>query len=146
MAWVVTPPVWSKSDTTCAQTIDAQPDNKTAANAAETAKTLVLICVLCFPDAPFIYSTRKDEKGPVRQRNDRYPVLTSRWQSLANPMDVADRNPNWVATDEDHFVYRLGPPMCPQKEIKSGKLYMNGRVWCAIDTLQSGAFESISDA
>ncbi len=59
---------------------------------------------------------------------------------------VAEHNLNWLETDEDHFVYRLGPPMCPQKTIKTGNIFMNRRVWCAIDTLLSGAFDTISAA
>lgn len=55
-------------------------------------------------------------------------------------------NPHWLETDLDHFVYRLGPPMRPLQDIKTGKIFRNGRVWCAIDTLLSGAFATISDA
>jgi hypothetical protein len=60
--------------------------------------------------------------------------------------NVADRNPAWLDTTGDHFLYRLGPPMHPMREVKTGKIYMNGRVWCAIDTLLSGAFATISAA
>jgi len=65
------------------------------------------------------------------------------WDILRN---VADRNPNWATTTRDHFVYQLGPAMRPQKEVRTGRLYMTLRVWCAIDTLLSGAFATISDA
>ena len=34
-----------------------------------------------------------------------------------------------------HFLYFLGPAMKPSKEIKTGKIYPNGRVWCMLDTL-----------
>ena len=64
--------------------------------------------------------------------------------------DVAENistvNPLWPETEIDHFIYQLGPPMRPSKEVKTGKIFMNGRVWCAIDTLLSGAFDTISDA
>lgn len=55
-------------------------------------------------------------------------------------------NPLWPPTDIDHFVYRLGPPMRPPQEVRTGNIFRNGRVWCAIDTLLSGAFATISDA
>jgi len=55
-------------------------------------------------------------------------------------------NSKWPDTKEDHFVYKLGPAMKPPKIISNGKLYATGRYWCALDTLISGAFETISDA
>jgi len=60
--------------------------------------------------------------------------------------DLSTYNPQWLKTDFDHFVYKLGPAMRPSRDIRTGKIYMNGRVWCAIDTLLSGAFSTISDA
>jgi len=60
--------------------------------------------------------------------------------------DLSTVNPLWVQTESDHFVYRLGPPMQPPKEVRTGKIFRSGRVWCAIDTLLSGAFSTISDA
>lgn len=60
--------------------------------------------------------------------------------------NVADVNPLWFPTDSDHFVYRLGPGMRPPREMRTGNIFRNGRVWCAIDTLLSGAFNTISDA
>jgi hypothetical protein len=60
--------------------------------------------------------------------------------------DLATRNRSWANTDFDHFVYHLGPPMRPLQEIKTGNIPRNARVWCAIDTLLSGAFATISDA
>ena len=52
----------------------------------------------------------------------------------------------WPPTDRDHFVYKLGPPMQPARPVRTGALYKNARVWCAIDTLLSGAFETIAEA
>ena len=60
--------------------------------------------------------------------------------------NVADRNNLWVRTKEDHFVYRLGPPMRPASAVRTGNIYMNGRVWCAIDTLLSGGLKTVSAA
>lgn len=34
-----------------------------------------------------------------------------------------------------HFLYSLGPAMKPNKEVRTGKIYPNGRVWCMLDTL-----------
>lgn len=60
--------------------------------------------------------------------------------------DLSLCNPLWLKTKSDHFVYHLGPPMKPAKEVKTGKIFRNGRVHCAIDTLLSGEFTTISDA
>lgn len=60
--------------------------------------------------------------------------------------DLSQYNPTWVKTDTDHFVYRLGLPMLPAREMRTGNLFMNQRVKCAIDTLLSGAFDTIRDA
>jgi hypothetical protein len=60
--------------------------------------------------------------------------------------NLADRNQNWPVTDTDHFVYTLGPAMRPARTVRTGNIYRNGRVWCAIDTLLSGACETISEA
>ncbi len=66
--------------------------------------------------------------------------------SFAIVVNLAEYNPLWLTTDSDHFVYRLGPPMRPPSEVRTGNIYRNGRVFCAIDTLLSGAFPTISDA
>ncbi len=34
-----------------------------------------------------------------------------------------------------HFLYRLGPPIAPPKEVPTGRIFRNGRVWCFWDTL-----------
>ncbi len=60
--------------------------------------------------------------------------------------DLSRKNRRWPETDADHFVYKLGLGMQPAKEIKNGKIWPNGRYWCAIDTLLSGDFKTISDA
>jgi hypothetical protein len=60
--------------------------------------------------------------------------------------DLSTCNPLWLKTDTAHFVYRLGPPMCPAREMRNGNIYPTGRFECAIDTLLSGAFDTISDA
>lgn len=55
-------------------------------------------------------------------------------------------NRNWPETESPHYVYRLGTAMHPLKEMLTGKIYPSGRVYCAIDTLLSGEFETVSDA
>lgn len=42
------------------------------------------------------------------------------------------------------FIYTLGPAIVPSKEVKTGKIYASGRVWCHLDTLLTSS--SISDA
>ena len=59
---------------------------------------------------------------------------------------MSELNASWPKTKASHLVYSLGPPMVPVKPIKNGKLYATGRYWCAIDTLLSGAFDTISAA
>jgi hypothetical protein len=46
--------------------------------------------------------------------------------------------------DVPHFIYNLGLAIIPSKEIKTGKIYPNGRVWCHLDTLLT--CDSISEA
>ena len=55
-------------------------------------------------------------------------------------------NKNWPKTTSEHFVYKLGSAMKPEKDLKNGKLYPNQRIWCALDTLLSGAFKTIAEA
>ena len=33
------------------------------------------------------------------------------------------------------FLYTLGPGFRPNKEVRTGTIYPNGRVWCMLDTL-----------
>jgi len=60
--------------------------------------------------------------------------------------NLQKRNKKWPSTDAPHFIYVLGPPMRPAGPIATGKIYKNGRVWCLIDTLLSGEFDTISEA
>lgn len=60
--------------------------------------------------------------------------------------DLSTINPLWPTTDVDHFIYELGPAMLPAKEIRTGDIYRSGKVYCAIDTLLSGQFPTISEA
>ena len=65
-------------------------------------------------------------------------------------LNVADKNPLWCDTAEEHFVYKLGPPMRPPRVLKAAtggdKVRQAMRVWCAIDTLLSGQFDLLHQA
>lgn len=37
--------------------------------------------------------------------------------------------------DVPHFIYKLGPAISPPKEVKTGNIYPQGRVWCHLDAL-----------
>lgn len=43
-----------------------------------------------------------------------------------------------------HFLYTLGQEFGPSKEVRTGSIYPNGRVWCMLDTLFT--CDTISDA
>lgn len=60
--------------------------------------------------------------------------------------NLATINPKWPSTDFDHFIYKLGPAMLPPIEIKNGRIWPSGRYECAIDTLLSGAYATVSEA
>ena len=61
--------------------------------------------------------------------------------------NLAACNPLWPPTTVDHFVYSLGPAMKPGRLLTTGNgIRRAARVWCAIDTLLSGEFNTISDA
>ena len=34
-----------------------------------------------------------------------------------------------------HFLYTLGPAFGPDRIVKTGNIFRNGRVWCMLDTL-----------
>jgi hypothetical protein len=46
--------------------------------------------------------------------------------------------------DDPHFLYRLGPPIRPPQEVKTGKIFRNGRKWAMLDLLLTS--KTISDA
>ncbi len=60
--------------------------------------------------------------------------------------DLSKYSKKWPISNGPHFVYHLGPPMAPPLRVGTGKLFRNGRVHCAIDTLLSGKFPTISEA
>jgi hypothetical protein len=61
--------------------------------------------------------------------------------------NVASINREWAETTRDHFVYQLGPPMRPPREMRTGAgIQRSRRVSCIIDTLLSGAFDTLTDA
>lgn len=64
--------------------------------------------------------------------------------------NVAEKNPLWCDTTEEHFVYKLGPAMRPPRALKAGgngdTIKQSARVWCAIDTLLTGQFDHLGQA
>lgn len=64
--------------------------------------------------------------------------------------NVAEKNPLWCETRDDHFVYKLGPAMRPPREMKAGgtgdTIKRSARVWCALDTLLTGQFDYLGQA
>ena len=60
--------------------------------------------------------------------------------------NLFEQNPQWPNTDTDQFIYQLGPKMKPACPVRTGNIYRNGKVWCAIDTLLSGVCETVRDA
>lgn len=46
--------------------------------------------------------------------------------------------------NDDCYIYHLGPAIIPNKTVKTGKIYRNGRVWAMLDTLLT--CDTISDA
>jgi hypothetical protein len=64
--------------------------------------------------------------------------------------DVSAKNPLWFKTDDDHFVYKLGPAMKPPVPLRAATtddtVKRSARVWCAIDTLLSGEFKTLGEA
>jgi hypothetical protein len=56
-------------------------------------------------------------------------------------------NRNWPVGNEPVFLYTLGPPMVPTREVKSGrKIWPTDSHYCAIDTLLSGRYATVADA
>lgn len=51
-----------------------------------------------------------------------------------NIHDEIEEMPN-VEDEYEHFVYSLGKPIKPLKDVKTGKIYASGRKWAMIDTL-----------
>lgn len=64
--------------------------------------------------------------------------------------DVSEINESWVKTSRAHFVYVLGPAIRPAKKLEAGtnadSVKQSARVWCAIDTLLSGEFDTLGEA
>jgi len=55
------------------------------------------------------------------------------YEVFTNPHKVVKEIPNgdWGS----FYLYHLGPRVIPNRKIKTGKIYANGRVWCMLDTL-----------
>jgi hypothetical protein len=66
--------------------------------------------------------------------------------SFAVVRDLANVNGHWPKTDMNQFVYRLGPRMRPPMDMRASNVLRSRRVECAIDTLLSGEYKTLSDA
>lgn len=67
---------------------------------------------------------------------DGYVITTNGHSEIAEMPDQ-----QW---EDPHFIYMLGPAIIPSKEIKTGNIYPNGRVWCHLDALLT--CDTISEA
>jgi len=45
-----------------------------------------------------------------------------------------------------YFLYKLGPPIVPAREVKTGKIFKNGRVWAMLDLLLTSSTISAARA
>lgn len=52
----------------------------------------------------------------------------------------------WPEGSDPVFLYTLGPPMSPAKEVKTGGVFAVNSHFCAIDTLLSGAYATVAEA
>jgi hypothetical protein len=58
------------------------------------------------------------------------------YEVITRPHDHIPEIAEWVDwSSEPHFLYTLGPLIEPPPDIKTGKLWMNQRVWAAVDLL-----------
>ena len=60
-------------------------------------------------------------------------------------IDPSSVNKNWLKSDYNQFLYKLGPAMKPSSTVKSGRIW-NQHHKCIIDTLLSGVCKTIRDA
>jgi hypothetical protein len=68
-----------------------------------------------------------------------------RYEVITQPHDyIPEIIPEEDWSNEPHFLYWLGPVIEPPKPVTNGKIYPNGRVWCALDLLLT--CETISEA
>lgn len=87
------------------------------------------------PEAPNYIAFRYHGKLQTIHHIESYDVFT-------NPHKIVKEIPsqNW----KQHIVYRLGPAISPSREVRTGRIFRNGRVWCMLDTLLTSI--TISDA
>lgn len=77
-------------------------------------------------DPPNYIAFRYDGKLQSIHHIDDYEVVT----------DLHERISEIPSREQDPlFLYRLGEPFGPTKEVRTGKIWGNGRVWCMLDTL-----------
>ena len=69
---------------------------------------------------------------------EHYEVITRPHNYIPEIIPEAD----W--SDEPHFLYTLGPVIKPPQPVRTGKIFRNQRVWCALDLLLTS--ETIREA
>ena len=65
------------------------------------------------------------------------------WEVIKNFHPHFHESPDWQETNP-YFLYKLGPPIRPSREVKSGKIVRSLRVWAMLDLLLTS--DTISDA
>ncbi len=78
-------------------------------------------------EVPNYMAFRYDGKLQSIHKVENFEVVENLNQSM--PDVISDKTPDL------HFFLHLGPAIRPVKEVKNGKIWPNGRVWCMIDTL-----------
>lgn len=87
-------------------------------------------------EPPNYIAFRYDGKLQSIHHIEKYTVTSNLHDEIKELPDVEE--------DCDYFVYRLGPAIRPQKEVRTGEIYRNGRVWAMLDTLLT--CDTISEA
>jgi hypothetical protein len=64
--------------------------------------------------------------------------------SVVDSLDRDIPEIKWGKLNRPHFIYVLGKPLRPDHDVKTGRIFRNGRVKCALDLLLTS--KTISDA
>jgi hypothetical protein len=66
------------------------------------------------------------------------------YEVFTDPQEHLEEIPSTAHAWERHFLYRLGPPLVPPKEVRTGNLFRAARVEAGLDLLLT--CDTISDA
>ena len=86
-------------------------------------------------DPPNYIGLRYDGKLQTIHYVESYDVFTDPHDHIK---EIA--SDNWGS----YFLYHLGPAIRPTHDVRTGKIFKNGRVWCMLDTLLTS--RTISEA